>query len=173
MAENLFPGFNDAVKKSPLQYIQPKNSKVRENAQTMDMTSFLQLMAVQLQNQDPLNPTSNEDYMGQLAQMATIEAMSKMLESSTITYASSFMGKEVTLSYFSNGEYKTEKGVVSGVGFYNDEPIIFVNGNSYKLSNIMGVGELPEPSEPDDDKTDGDGTEEDKTEDNNVETEKP
>ena len=83
------------------------------------------------------------------------------------------MGKEVTLSYFSNGEYKTEKGVVSGVGFYNDEPIIFVNGNSYKLSNIMGVGELPEPSEPDDDKTDGDGTEEDKTEDNNVETEKP
>ena len=55
MAENLFPGFNDAVKKSPLQYIQPKNSKVRENAQTMDMTSFLQLMAVQLQNQDPLN----------------------------------------------------------------------------------------------------------------------
>lgn len=151
----MFPGYNSAIKRSPLQYIVPKNSKVRQNAQTLDMTSFLQLMAIQLQNQDPLNPTSNEDYMGQLAQIATIEAMNSMLESSTITYASSFMGKEVTLSYYSNGEYKTEKGVVSGVGFYNDEPIIFVNGNSYKLSNIMGVGKLPETdlpgtSEPDD-----------------------
>ncbi len=35
--------------------------------------SFLQLLTAQLQNQDPLNPTSDSDFVGELAQFSSVE----------------------------------------------------------------------------------------------------
>ena len=53
---------------------------------------FLELMTTQLQNQDPMKPMENGDFLGQMAQFSTvtgIEAMQESLQALTDTYATS------------------------------------------------------------------------------------
>lgn len=42
-------------------------NKSTTNKTTLDVEQFLQLMVAEMQNQDPLEPTDNSDYMAQLA----------------------------------------------------------------------------------------------------------
>jgi flagellar basal-body rod modification protein FlgD len=42
---------------------------------TLGESSFLQLLTAQLQNQDPLNPTSDSDFVAELAQFSSVEQM--------------------------------------------------------------------------------------------------
>lgn len=40
---------------------------------TADYDTFLQLLVTQLQNQDPLNPTDNAEFIAQLASFSAVE----------------------------------------------------------------------------------------------------
>lgn len=44
-------------------------------------TAFLELMIAQIQNQDPLEPASNEDFIAQLAQFSSVEGIQNLNES--------------------------------------------------------------------------------------------
>ena len=126
---------------------------------TLTMEDFLQLMIVQFQNQDIDNPASTSDMMNQLISMSTIQAMATMTDAATMSYAASLVGKTVTIGeYSSSSGLKEIVGEVTGTGTYNGEQVIFVNGQSYALSSIMAVGELPEeePEVPDPDNPDPD-----------------
>jgi len=46
--------------------------------QTLGMSDFLQLMTAQLQNQDPMNPLSNSDFMSQVAQFSTVQGITQL-----------------------------------------------------------------------------------------------
>lgn len=68
--------------------------------------AFLQLLVTQLQNQDPLNPQKNEEFVAQLAQFSSVEQLSNANEAlqslylamSSMNNASmtQLLGKEVT-----------------------------------------------------------------------------
>ncbi len=125
-----------------------KNTKAETRSNTLSMESFLVLMAQQLQNQDPMNPTSQEDYMMQLAQMAVVESMTNMTAVSISTYASSMVGKEVTVAdYDSQGNITTVTGTVTGISLFYDEPIIYIGEKGYTMSQIMSVGSVPTDSD--------------------------
>lgn len=127
-------------------YSQTTTSKTKSN--TLSMDSFLVLMAQQLQNQDPMNPTSQDNYMMQLAQMAVVEAMTNMTQVSVSTYASSMVGKEVTVAdYDSKGNIKVVTGTVTGVSLYYDEPVVYIGDKGYTMSQIMSVGSVPTSSD--------------------------
>lgn len=156
-------------------YSQTTTSKTKSN--TLSMDSFLVLMAQQLQNQDPMNPTSQDNYMMQLAQMAVVEAMTNMTQVSVSTYASSMVGKEVTVAdYDSKGNIKVVTGTVTGVSLYYDEPVVYIGDKGYTMSQIMSVGSVPTSS---DSEGEGSGTgeveptEPDKGSDTNTEETKP
>ncbi len=122
-----------------------ENSKVRENAQVLDMDAFLKLFVAQMQNQDPTSPMDNSEMMAQMAQMATVEAINTITDVSKTTYAASLVGKEVTVADIGkDGKVTQVVGNVTGAGLYAGEQIIFIDGKSYALSNIMCVGRLPE-----------------------------
>ncbi|MGO5053706.1 flagellar hook assembly protein FlgD [Lachnospiraceae bacterium LCP25S3_G4] len=116
---------------------------------SLDMNDFLQLLAAQLRYQDMNNPMDNAEMMSQLTQMATVNAMNSMTEMltsvaevSTITYAASMIGKELTVveSVDASGEMKTVTGLATGAGFYNGLPCVFIEGKAYALSQIMVMG---------------------------------
>ena len=46
----------------------------------LNMQDFLSLLVAEMQNQDPLEPTSNSDYMAQMATFSQVEATSDMNE---------------------------------------------------------------------------------------------
>ena len=54
-------------------------SKVNEKSNSgMDKDAFLQLLVAQMKYQDPLEPTSNTEYISQYAQFSQVEALNNM-----------------------------------------------------------------------------------------------
>lgn len=75
------------------------NSQYSINEQTeskynkeLGQEEFLELMTAQLQNQDPMEPMDNGEFLGQMAQFSTVSGIEKMqesIESLSSTYATS------------------------------------------------------------------------------------
>lgn len=119
---------------------------------TLDSLDFLKLIAAQLQNQDMTNPMSNAEMMQQLTQMSSIQTMNSlqtainnMNDIAVTNYSASLVGKDVTVAVEgSDGKLQTFEGKVEGTGLYNGETVVFIEGKSYTLSQIMAVGKIPE-----------------------------
>ena len=129
-----------------------------QNDMGLDMEDFLQLIVQQFQNQSIDQTASSTDMLNQLVQMSVVQAISQvtqsiatMVDASTLNYAASLVGKEVTVGkYDEDGELQEIVGQVTGTGTYQGLPVIFVNGEQYYLNEIMAIGRLPEkPVDPD------------------------
>lgn len=75
-----------------------------ENNTTIDKDAFLKLLVAQLKYQDPLNPSSSEEFISTTAQFTTVEQLTKLTEqgesqaaNSAMTTASALVGREVTV----------------------------------------------------------------------------
>ena len=127
---------------------------------TLSMTDFFQLIATQLQYQDPTSPMDNNELMAQMTQMAMVQSMTSMTEAieastatSAQTYAGSIMGKEVTVAVIEENSYGQEKptGVkyakVEYVNFTSGSPTFKVEGDpkEHPLSHLVGMGRVPDP----------------------------
>ena len=119
------------------------------------------VLATQIQYQDPDNPMDTSELVSQLVQNQMSEAITQMSTAvsdlstvNLLNYASSMMGKEVTVAEVDKDGYYTGeelKGVVSGVSL-GTVPTVVIDGKEYSLVQIMGVGTVPEkpdPEEPD------------------------
>lgn len=121
-----------------------KSSNQQAGANSLNMDDFLQLIVAQFQNQDPENAASTTDMMNMLVQMSVVQAVTTVTDATSMLYTSSLVGKEVTIGeYDKSGKLNEIVGTVTASGTYNGEPVIFVDGVSYKASSIMAVGRLP------------------------------
>ncbi len=53
-------------------------NETRKKSQVLDKDAFLKLMMTQLQNQNPLSPTDNAEYMNQMAQFSSVEQLTNI-----------------------------------------------------------------------------------------------
>ena len=119
----------------------------------ISMENFLTLFVTQLQNQNPLDPTDNTEFMSQLAQFSTLEQEqqqteylsdissigSASLQLDQISLASTFIGKTIKYSDSSDSS-KTLSGVVEGVKLEEDGTVSFIiGGKSVSISNFIEV----------------------------------
>lgn len=129
------------------------SSTTNDNA-SLDMTDFLTLMVAQFQNQSIDSNVDTADMLNQLVQMSVIQAITEiseqigtMTDASVMSYASSLVGKEVTIgSYNADGVLEEFVGTVTGTGVIDGEQVVFVGDDTYYLANIMAVGRLPDIS---------------------------
>ena len=130
--------------------ITPKKSTSREGNTEMKMEDFLTLMVVQLQNQTIDDTADTGEMLNQLVQMQMVTALSNMTDASIMSYASSLVGKEVTVGYVDDENNLHEEVLkVIGTGVYDGQQVIFCeDGKMYALSQIMAVGRLADPEEP-------------------------
>ncbi len=150
-----------------------KENALYKDKGSLSFTDMLGLMVTQFQNQTIDNQASTTDMMNQLVQMTTMQAMTDMTTqikeltlANVMSYAASLVGQTVTIGVWNEETKQLEdfEGVVEGTGTYNGQQVIFVNGKSYYLSDIMAVGKLPPkveetPGEDEDNNTDGTDTE--------------
>ncbi|MCI8423612.1 MAG: hypothetical protein HFF50_08790 [Lawsonibacter sp.] len=122
-------------------------TKNKDNT-SLDMTDFLQLMVVQLQNQGIDNAADPSDMLNQMVQMQMITAMTNMTEASIMSYASSMVGKEVTIGDYSSGELVEKVVTITGSGMADGQAVVFAGDDVYSLSSIMAIGRLPSLKEP-------------------------
>jgi flagellar basal-body rod modification protein FlgD len=100
-------------------------------------TDFLQLMMTQLQNQDPLDPSSSDptQYMTELAQLTSVEqetntaqSTSQLTSEQNAASALALLGHTVTYTSSTTGDAVT--GTVQKVDFTSAGPTITVNGTA-------------------------------------------
>ena len=122
-----------------------KNSTSRANNTDLSMQDFLQLMVVQLQNQTMDDTMDTSEMMNQMVQMQMITAITNMTEASVMSYASSLVGKVVTVGITDGNNLEEREILVMGTGVLNGQQVIFgSDGETYALNQIMAVGRLPD-----------------------------
>jgi flagellar basal-body rod modification protein FlgD len=111
---------------------------------TLDKDDFLKLFVTQLQHQDPMNPMTDQDFMGQMASFSTLEQVSnlavaneKIANNLTSTSAVSLLGKTVT---WTDSDDVSHTGVVEKVTTAGGTPSLTVAGTpGVELSTISQV----------------------------------
>ena len=71
-----------------LNSLSQSSAPLRDPEEELGKTAFLELMIAQIQNQDPLEPAKNEDFIAQLAQFSSVEGIQNMNESMDTLVAS-------------------------------------------------------------------------------------
>lgn len=94
-------------------------SAERGDGEELGKTQFLELMIAQLENQDPLDPAKNEDFIAQLAQFSSVEGienlnntvddMASAIRSSLTMEAASLVSREVLIP--------SDRAVITDEGF--------------------------------------------------------
>ena len=107
-------------------------------ASDMDKDSFLQLLVAQMKYQDPLEPTSNTEYIAQYAQFTQVEEMQNMSSSMDLMRASGLVGKEVYMKVTSatTGETSYVTGKVDYVVYEGGKAYLSINESLYALDDL-------------------------------------
>jgi len=128
-----------AAERSKINFID--SDKVGLNA--LDADAFMKLLIAQLQNQDPTNPTSNEDMLAQISQMRSLQSNVQLTDTLTslgvgqqLSAASAMIGKLIAATN-DNGDPVT--GQVSSVIVQNGTAYLQVGDQGIKLSQVTEV----------------------------------
>lgn len=108
----------------------------------MDKDAFLQLLVAQMKYQDPLQPTSNTEYISQYAQFSQVESMQNMAASMDLQRASSLVGQEVYIkTTTSTGETKYVQGKVDYVVYENGKAYLSIDEELYSLDDLDTIAD--------------------------------
>lgn len=113
-------------------YQKYKDMFTTEKNNLITMDSFYQLLIAEMQNQDPLEPTSNTEFISQMATFTSLQAQQDNFDMQKQNYANSLVGQTVA---FSEDGTNLKQGVVQYVT-YGDEIEVNIDGKNYKLSQI-------------------------------------
>lgn len=108
----------------------------------MDKDSFLQLLVAQMKYQDPLQPTSNTEYISQYAQFSQVEQMQNMASGMDLQRASSLVGQEVSIkTTSSSGEINIIEGKVDYVVYEGGKAYLSIGGDLYSMDDLEAVAD--------------------------------
>lgn len=117
-----------------------KTSSTTSAPQGYDKDSFLQLLVAQMKYQDPLEPTSNTEYISQYATFSQVEQLQNMAATMELGRASNYVGQVVEIhTKDSKGEDQIVEGVVDFVKYENNKAFVSVEGNLYSADDITAV----------------------------------
>lgn len=129
-----------------------KNGKLEETKSTVNdkkstrgtgelgKDAFLQLLVCQMQNQDPLNPSSDTEYVSQLATFSQLEQLQNMATTTEKTQAYSLVGKAVEIKTSgSDDKIKYVDGVVDYVLSNGSKIKLSINGELYDYDELSSV----------------------------------
>ena len=129
-----------------LNYTYTDNStknQVSASGSTLGYDQFLQLLCAEMQYQDPLEPTSNTDYVAQMATFSQLEATLASTQTQQNNMANAIVGKHVILEVTSEttGATSYVEGKVDYVMYENGEVYLSVNDNLYPVDSLDTVAD--------------------------------
>ena len=137
MADGLVAGVTDD---GQVNISETSQKKERAVGSELGKEDFLMLLVTQMKYQDPLEPTSNTEYVAQLAQFSELEYMQNMSNVTTNTSAFSLVGKTVYVQQTSEtGHMEEAQGVVDYVTMRSGEAFVCVDGIEYSYDDIVEV----------------------------------
>lgn len=118
------------------------NAVYEDENETPTVEMFLQLMIAQMQNQDPMNPVDNTQYVTQMSQIASMQQMQELAYYSRSNFVMSLVGKEVTVAQAQiGGNYNNITGAVEKISLVDGEYVVTVNGQQFELKQISQISD--------------------------------
>lgn len=113
-------------------------SKGSGGKNSLDKDAFLQLLVAQMKYQDPLEPTSNTEFISQFATFSELEEMQNMRLSMDIQRAQNLVGQEVLLRVTNSktGNTSYVSGIVEYVKIENGKPYLAIEDQKYSLDDL-------------------------------------
>ena len=106
----------------------------------LDKDAFLQLLVAEMQNQDPLEPSSNTEYVAQLATFTQVEEMQNMANSMAQNQANALVGKTVIMNTITaSGTTSYIGGVVDRIVNSNGKTYVGINGSLYDINDLNSI----------------------------------
>jgi flagellar basal-body rod modification protein FlgD len=100
---------------------------------------FLKILVTQLQNQDPMNPMQDSEFISQMAQFSALEQMTALNSSFEMSRAFSLVGKNVYAEISDDGATYFVNGKVDKVSILNGQAYATVGEAQVKISDIKEV----------------------------------
>lgn len=108
-------------------------------------SQFLQLLIAQMKSQNPMEPTSSNEFLGQLAQFSTLSGIEKlnanfseMLSLQQITQGAQLIGKTVE---YRDADGASARGTVERLGVVDGKVQLRVDGVAVTLDQIVAIAE--------------------------------
>ncbi len=134
----------------------PYSGLTQATNQNMDKDAFMKLLVSQLQNQDPMSPVANEDFVAQLATFSSLEQLEGLNQNvvamialnqsnallSQLTQSSALIGKEVSWQDFETEA--THSGTVESVKIVEGLAVLRIDGQDVPLASVTEVLGLTE-----------------------------
>lgn len=127
-----------------------KRQETKKNNNELGQAAFLELMITQMNNQNPLSPQDNSEFVAQLAQFSSVEGLERLNKSfnsfmsNNALQASSLVGRSVVVE--GDTSVLQTGGIVAGsvdLNFPTDDLKINVYDSAGALVQTIPVGEMP------------------------------
>lgn len=130
----------------------PPEANPRVPVKMLGQDEFLKLLVTQMQNQDPMAPMQDTEFIAQMAQFTSLEQsrqmgsdMAEMRTQQGMQHAVSLIGQHVTVAF---GEGERHSGIVREVQKEGDEPKLIIDGKSFDLQDVIHVSATDGINEP-------------------------
>ncbi len=125
-----------------LESISNLQRETKSSNSSLDKDAFLQLLVAQMKYQDPLEPTSNTEYISQLATFSELEEMQNLTSGMTLQRASSLVGQYVFMKVTdSSGNTTYPEGFVDYVVYENNKAYLSIDGNLYSIDDLDTIAD--------------------------------
>jgi flagellar basal-body rod modification protein FlgD len=105
---------------------------------------FLKILVTQLQNQDPMKPLEDSDFIAQMAQFSSLEQMQSLNNGFGQSQAFSLVGKSIQASVTGpNGLRSRITGTVSQALLRNGMPYLLVGDREVPYASLTSVFQPP------------------------------
>jgi flagellar basal-body rod modification protein FlgD len=115
--------------------------------QGMDQETFLTLLVAQLRNQDPSSPMDTTEMMAQSTQLASMEQLTAMADTTRESFAlqmriaaTGLVGQQVG---YVDSDGVRQTGVATGVSFAGSTPMVTVGDTQVPLDSVSAIGTVP------------------------------
>jgi flagellar basal-body rod modification protein FlgD len=110
----------------------------------LNSDQYMQLMVEGMKNQDPLDPTKGQDFLGQLTQLTTLQALQELnasfgeiLRLQQLTEGSDLIGK--TVRFTQQGSTQEQTGRVASVSVEQGKVQLEIGSSRISLDQVTGV----------------------------------
>lgn len=116
-------------------------SKKTTGSDSLNKDAFLSILVAEMQYQDPLEPSSNTDWVSQMASFSTIEELQDLGDTMDNQSANDLVGKRVIIAASSNTDGSTNyiSGTVEATEIKEDGTYLSIDGMLYKYSDLYAV----------------------------------
>lgn len=111
------------------------------NEELVNSDTFLSLLVSEMTNQDPLEPTSNTEFVSQMAQFTQLSYAQDSSTYAKANYAASLVGKIATASKADGATQVTKTGIVESVVKSGKSYLVNIDGESFDISKVTSVQE--------------------------------